>query len=125
MDTHLWISTDIMDIVTHQMAKTVWHEQAAESDFHHFVNRAMDQTYFDQLLQLNAVSKKMHIHPRYTLHNKRSLTTKITTTIGLKQEPGFSAFWTATEAFKTASYMLFWSFVNFPFTGYEQVMSLA
>ena len=60
---YLWISPYIVGVDPHEVPQTMGHKHGPEADLHHFLNIPLDQPQFLQLLQVNSVSKEMHVYP--------------------------------------------------------------
>ena len=54
--TDLRVSSDIVDVLSHEVSKAVGHENSTKPHLHHLLHLTMKKTGFLQLFKLNTLS---------------------------------------------------------------------
>ena len=55
-----------MSIDSHEMSKTVRHEDGSQPHFHHLVNVTLNETKFLQFFKLYTICQQVHVNPGYS-----------------------------------------------------------
>lgn len=64
--SHLRVSANIMHVKAKQVSQAMRHEDGTNVNLHHVIHIACQDTNLHQLLQMNPVSKTVHVSPFYT-----------------------------------------------------------
>ena len=64
--TDLRVSSNIVDVLSHEVSEAVGHEHSTQPHLHHLLHLTVNKTNLLQLLQLNSLGQLMHLHPRHS-----------------------------------------------------------